>query len=286
MRQISMSYRCLDGRAAATFVLVDAPRDRQARSGASDRDGAAITDRAERGNASGELSSSPFARSPAAGATASRSELLRGRLRRELQHDLCAPPAATVVALGLVYDQARRLEVVEPPLHAPAVRTHVARPRSAPTRHRSPAHDRCESDDELGDRRRVARRAARVPEPEQVALHRVHPRLQPIVAGRDAAARGARPTEQRANDRAARFGRQRLDRRPVPTAARRGSVQRHRQRQRRGAARSSSLANGRSRRSWEAPGSGRTRSIRRTARVRKQCICGLRRKARQGRGGR
>ncbi len=143
-------------------------------------------------------------------------------------------------------------DVSLPALHASPVRPDEARPRSAAAWHRTPAHDRREPDDELRDRRRVPRRAARVPEPEQVALHRVHLRLEPVVARCRAARRGTGATEQRAHDQATRFGRQRLDPAAPPAPAAR-------------AARSSSLADGRSRCSWEAPETGRARPIRRTA---------------------
>jgi hypothetical protein len=91
---------------------------------------------------------------------------------------------------------------------------------------------------ELLDGRRVPRGARRVPEPEQVPLDRVRPRLEPVVARRDAAASAAGTPEQRADDQAPRLTRERLARRSVPAATRngaarrRGVLQRHRQRPR------------------------------------------------------
>jgi hypothetical protein len=104
------------------------------------------------------------------------------------------------------------------------------------TRGSAPAHHRRQPHDELLDRRCKPRRARRMPEPEQIALDRIDARLQPIIAGRDAAAPAPRGRQQRTDDQAPGLGRQRLARRPVPatarnTAARRGGVlQRHRQR--------------------------------------------------------
>ena len=94
-----------------------------------------------------------------------------------------------------------------------------ARERTAPARaprHRPPPHHRRQPDDELRDRRRVPRRPPGVTQTEQVALDRVRARLEPVVARGRAAAGTTGPAEQRAHDEAARFGRQRLDRRPVP----------------------------------------------------------------------
>ena len=52
-----------------------------------------------------------------------------------------------------------------------------------------------------------------MPEPEQVALDRVHARLQPIIPGRRTAARSTSSTQQRRHDEPARLGR---DRRASP----------------------------------------------------------------------
>ena len=151
------------------------------------------------------------------------------------QHDLRAPPHAVAVALGLVHDQAGRLQVVEPALHAAPVRAHEPRPLRATARNRPPADHRRQPHDELRDRRRVPRRPLRVTEPEQVALDRVRARLQPIVARRRAAARTTRPAEQRAHDQAARLSaaaaRSPADTNDATTSDEwRMRVQRHRQR--------------------------------------------------------
>lgn len=173
------------------------------------------------------------------------------------------------------------------------MRAHDACSLGAAARHRPPSHHRCQPDYELRDRGGVARRAGRVPQPEQGALDGVRARLEAVVAGRGAAASGACSSEQGADDQAAGLGRQRLASRSVPAAGG-DRVQRHRQRQRR-AAQSSSRASRRSRRSWKAsaeardrspPSQGRWRSIRYAATVRSRCICGLRREARQSRNGR
>ena len=160
---------------------------------------------------------------------------------RAQKHDLRPPPAPAAVALGLVLDQAGRLKVVEPALHALSMRSDEARPRSAGAWHRPPPNHWREPDDELRERRRVARRRSRVAEPEQVALDRVGPGLQPIVAGRRAATpeTRARPSMRIAPRAAARRQPAPAQRPAAPPAPGR-------------AARSSSLADRRSRRSWEA----------------------------------
>ena len=82
-------------------------------------------------------------------------------------------------------------------------RTNRAR-SAAIARDRTPADHRRQPHDQLRDRRRVARRPRRVPEPEQVALDRVRARLQPIVARRRAPARSPRPGQQTRRPPAAR----------------------------------------------------------------------------------
>ena len=77
-----------------------------------------------------------------------------------------------------------------------------------------------------------------MPQPEQVALDRVRPRLEPIITRRRTAARPPRATQQRAHDQAARL---RRDRRASP-----GRYQRRRARRRRSDARSSGTASARS----------------------------------------
>ncbi len=218
MRQISMDLhrgdRRLGRRATAALVLVDATRDRQARSGASARDRTAVAHRAESQGETCEPPASSLTHAPTAGASTSDGEFVRRRRRRSHQDDLRAPPAPAVVPLGLVHDQAGGLQVVEPPLDAAPVRSNEARSVGTAARHRPPSHDRREPDDQLRDRRRVARRPSRMAEPEQVALYGVHARLQrhrPASSsrahGRDRAAR-TRPGDP-ARAAAAR-------RRPVP----------------------------------------------------------------------
>ena len=157
------------------------------------------------------------------------------------QHDLRAPPQPVAVALGLVRDQARGLQVVQPALHAAAVRAHEPRPLAPIARDRAPAHHRRQPHDQLPDRRREPRRALRVPEPEQVALDRVRARLQPIVTRR------RRSRALVARDRAARMTTSR------PGSAGSGSIagryqRRDDSRARRADARSSGTANARRRR--------------------------------------
>ncbi len=162
-------------------------------------------------------------------------------LRRREQHDLGPPPLPTLIALGLVRDDARRLEIVKPALHALPVRTHEPRPFAAPARNPAPAHHRRQPHDELLDRRRVPPRTGGVPEPEQVALDRVHARLEPIVTRRRAApapvARG--PADAHTTKRPGSGGR----------GARAGRYQRRPDAPRRGSdARSSGTANARQQR--------------------------------------
>ena len=165
-----------------------------------------------------------------------------------------------VVALGLVRDHARGLQVIQPALHAAC----DARARTAPARRvardRAPAHHRRQPRHQLPDRRREPRRALRVPEPEQVALDRVRARLQPIITGRRAAARAARAAQQRGHHHAPGLGRQRLDRRPIPTTRRPSSSSVRMcdpaappTPEGAAAASSTAPASGRSRHSWRAP---------------------------------
>ena len=224
-----------------------------------------------------------------------RSSYAVGSPARE-QHDLRAPPQSAAVALGLMRDHARGLQVIEPALHAAC----GARARTAPAPHRSrgtraPAHHRRQPDYELLDRGREPRRPRGVTEPEQVALDRVDPRLEPIITRRrripapaapDPATRT--PPADRAPPAAARA--------PADTndagARRRGSgsaFQRHRQRPKtpgarstqrsradaRGAAgpASSSREHGRTGTRRPHPSRRGWRSVRRTATVGENVIC-------------
>jgi hypothetical protein len=153
--------------------------------------------------------------------------------RRGQQHDLRAPPRPRLVALGLVRDHASRLQVVEPALHAAAMRTHEPRPLRATAGNRAPAHHPRQPRHQLLQRTREPARPRRMPQPEQVALDRVHPRLQPIITRRPTATPPPRPAQQRAHDQPARLRRDRRARRPISTTTRptrRGALQRHRQR--------------------------------------------------------
>ena len=147
----------------------------------------------------------------------------------------CAPQPVAVL-LGLVGDQARGLQVIQPPLHAPAMRPHKPRTLGTIARDVTPAHHRRQPRHQLPDRRRKPRRALRMPEPEHVALDRIHARFVPIVAGCRASARSPRTTQQRADHQTPGLRRQRLDRRPIPTTRRPSgstsgcAIQRHRQR--------------------------------------------------------
>src|SRR4051812_34558177 len=93
---------------------------------------------------------------------------------------VCAPSDRPVVA---------RLQVIQPALHRPAMRSDKPRTLAGIDRNRAPAHHRRQTNDELLNGARVPPGTRGMPEPEQVALHRVHPRLQPIVTRRRTPAR-------------------------------------------------------------------------------------------------
>ena len=236
MRQISTSTRTprrgdlrLDRGSPATLVRgqprADAPA---ARAGA--RSGTPLRAADRRPGSAPRRARAPRARSrrrhPRARRRATASSPRRRR-RRAQQHDLRAPPQPVAVALGLVRDQAGGLQVIQPALHAAPMRAHEPRPLGAIARDRTPADHRRQPRHQLRDRRREARRALRVPEPEQVALDRVRARLQPIITRRRAAARSRRARPSSAHDhQPARLSRQRLDRRPIPTTRRPSSTRR------------------------------------------------------------
>jgi hypothetical protein len=75
-------------------------------------------------------------RHPRARRVATRSSSRVGAGGRQ-QHDLGPPPQPVAVLLGLMRDQVRGLQVIQPPLHAPAVRAH--KPRTLGTVTRDPA---------------------------------------------------------------------------------------------------------------------------------------------------
>ena len=198
----------------------------------------------------------PAAPTHAPGASATASSSTAG-LRRGEEHDLRAPPAPELIALRLMRDHARGLQVVEPALHALAMRAHEPRPLRALARDLAPAHHRRQPHDQLLDRRRVPRRARRMPEPEQVPLDRVGARLQPVVARRDTPARPRAPaTATRTRPRAR--ARQAAARAPAGTSD--DAHQRDQKKEsapaappapeRTDRAREPAAASGRSRRSW------------------------------------
>ncbi len=300
MRQISTSPRRGDLRldTTASTRLGDRapPRPRQPPPSARTRDPAGAADRAQRPRPPRPAATRPLTPPPATRPALSDAQLLRARRGRRLQHDLRPPPQAPAVALGLMRDHAADLQVVEPTLHRPPMRRHKPATLQRVHGRGAPAHHRRQPDDQLLDRAREPPRARCVPEPEQIPLQRIHPRLQTIVTRRRAPPRTPCPSQQRVDDQAARLGRQRLDRGPVPrpaptSAIRRGyAIQRHRQRptapRQQTAPRPRADARGAagetpSDRARHASGARRTgpsargcRSVRRTARVRVTCICG------------
>ena len=223
MRQKSQEHRDARARARARRSTPRAParlvrrhraRPRQPRPRARLRLRRPRPDRAQRRRPARATPPPTLARraSPRARARAT-PQLLRGRHGRGQQHDLRAPPRAVLVALGLVRDQARGLQIIQPALHAAAMRAHEPRPLGAAARDAAPAHHRRQPRHQLLDRAREPPRPRRVPEPEQVALDRVRARLQPIVTRRRTAPRPPRPAQQRGHDQPARLGR---DRRASP----------------------------------------------------------------------
>jgi hypothetical protein len=161
---------------------------------------------------------------PRTGPALRRSKLVIVRFGRGQQHDLGPPPAAEVVALRYVSDHAGGLEVVEPALHALSMRPHERRALGEPLRGSTPGHHWRQPHDELLDRRRVARGASRVSQPEQVPLDGVRTRLEAVIARRDAAAAASSTPEQRTDDQAPGLGRKRLARGPIPAATRNGAA--------------------------------------------------------------
>jgi hypothetical protein len=108
------------------------------------------------------------------------------------------------------------LQVIQPALHALAMRAHEPRPLRPITRDRAPADHRRQPHHELLDRRRKPRRALCVAQSEQVPLDRVRARLEAIVSRRRATASSASSPQKRAHLHAAQLSGQRLDRRPIP----------------------------------------------------------------------
>src|SRR4051794_3569827 len=131
-------------------------------------------------------------------------------------------------------NHAGRLQIVQPSLNALAVRTNEPGPLAgvaAPDPTPSPAPSR----HQLLDRAGEPARPPRVPQTKQVALHRIHPRLDPVVSRRRAPAGAPRAPATRTPPAApARW--KRRPPRPIPMTGRpaRGLLacgfQRHRQR--------------------------------------------------------
>ena len=223
--------------AAREFAHQHAPLDRHSRAPAPARHAAAPADAGEAWRHARATLARALTARPAAGTTARHGKFARVGLRRRQQHDLRAPPHPRLIALWLVRDHARRLQIVQPALHAAPVRAHEPRTARRIGGDRAPAHHRRHPRDQLRDRRRVPRRALRVTEPKQIALERERARLHAIVPGRPAPARAARSAEQRGHDHTARLVGQWHASWPVPTARSTGStcgcaIQRHRQRPR------------------------------------------------------
>jgi hypothetical protein len=289
MRQISRDRQLrFDRGPTASLVRVNSACDRGACSPAGTRHAAASADATEARRAPNPTASSTLPPAPAARTPPRRGPLALRRLRRRQQDDLRPPPPPGAVPLGLVHHQARALQVIQPALHAAAVGPHEPRTLSRAARHRTPPDHRRQPRDELPNRRRVPRRAGRMTEPEQVPLDRVRPRLQTIVTRRSAAAREASTREQGGDDQTPGLVRQRLARRPIPTARRsstRSAVQRHRQRPKaprqqaalrtradaRGTAETNRSGRVRAGRIW--PRLRGWRSVRSAATVRCTCIC-------------
>jgi hypothetical protein len=270
------------------------PGDAQASSAA--RYAAAPTDRRQARRDPRHATAGALAAPPTPRTSSCDAQLLSGRIARLEQHDLGAPPLPAPVALGHMRDDPRGLQVIKPALHALAMRTHKPRPLTATARNRAPGHHRRQPDHELLHRRRKPPRPSCVTEPEQVALDRVHPRLNPIITRRDTTPPPARATQQRAHHQAARLVGQRGVRRSIPTttgrprAGKRCAFQRHRQRPKTPGARRTQRSRADARGAAGPASSSRTRastgtrgphpskrgwrSVRRTATVGGQCICG------------
>jgi hypothetical protein len=303
MRQISTALTELDRRrdlrlhrrAPLALTQCHEPLPRHARPHPGRGHRCTRADRIQRRRHTRATPTRSFARPPTGRPPARDPQLLSGRLRRGQQHNLRAPPRPRLVTLRLVRDQSRGFQIVKPPLHGAPVCTHKLRALARIARHRSPAHHRRHPNHELCDRRRVPAGPLRVPQPEQVALERVRPRLQSVIARRRAAAPAPRPAQQRAHHQSPGLRRQRRDRRPIPTTRRPGrasnrcAIQRHRQRpqasRQRKALRPRTDARGTAEEPWSCdrdakrarrndPSRRGWRSVRSTAMVRSQFICG------------
>jgi len=244
MRQKSTTRALLPGvgdlrlhsRPAAHLVHDPTPAAGNAGTKSAARDRAAAANRRQARRYPPRAAPAALAASPALRARSCDAQLLSGRIARLEQHDLGAPPLPAAVALRHMRDDPRGQQVIKPALHAPAMRTHKARPLTATARHRAPAHHRRQPDHQLLHRRREPPRPRRVTEPKQVALDRVDPRFDPIVTRCGTTPRTTGAAQQRAHHQPTRLSRQRRARRPIPTTTRRPvttmrcAFQRHRQR--------------------------------------------------------
>jgi hypothetical protein len=226
----------LHGRPAARLAHDPSPGASDLRARRPGRRATAAADRRQARRQPAGAPASSFPPAPAPRAPLRHAQLLGGRLGRREQLDLCAPPLPALVALGLMRDHAGGLEVIQPALHALAMCAHEPCALRQLAWDAAPAHHRCQPHDELLDRAREPPRPRRVPEPEQVALDRVRPRLDPIITRRDAPAGAPGAAQQRAHHQPAGLRWQRRVRRPIPTARRPAAVmrgcafQRHRER--------------------------------------------------------
>jgi len=244
MRQISTATPARDGLgdlglhrcAPAPLMQAEVALAHDSRTALSARRRAAPTDAAQARSHPAASPPRALTRTPPPSAASCHPQLQPCRRRGGQEHDLGAPPQPVAVLLGLVRDQARGLQVIQPPLHAAAVCPHEPRTRGTVARDLAPAHHRRQPRDQLPDRRREPGRALCVPEPEDVALDRVRARLEPIVTRRRAPAGPSRTTQQGVDHQPPGLERQRLGRRPIPTTRRPSgptsgcAVQRHRQR--------------------------------------------------------
>jgi hypothetical protein len=231
-----VSDLCVHSRPATHLVHEATPGARNAGARCAARYTAATTDRRQARRDPPRAAAGAFAAPPAARTDSCDAQLLPRRIRRSEQHDLGPPPLPPPVALGHVRNDPGSVQVIEPALHALAMRADEPRPLCGLARYRAPAHHRRQPDHQLLHRRREPPGPRRVTEPEQIALDRVDPRLDPIVTRRDTTPRATSAAQQRAHHQPARLGWQRRAGRPIPTSTRRPvavkrcAFQRHRQR--------------------------------------------------------
>lgn len=222
MRQISRgSDRRLDRCSPGGLVPHGRAAPSEPSTGPRDRRRAPGPDAGQRRRSTSRPLTQAFPRLPCASPRTCDHDLAAGRRRRGEQEDLRPPPHAVAVPLRLVCDHASGLKVVEPPLHAAAMRADERRAPSRLPRDCAPADHWRQPHDELTDRRRVPSRAGGVPQPEQVTLDRVRARLEAIVPRGRAAAFPPGTAEQRHDDEPPGLRWQRLGCWPVPATRRR-----------------------------------------------------------------